>query len=169
MSSINGFGTLYYGWRHAADGTSTATKWIAVSWVPVIPCYRERLRVLTDYNKNNIQSELGGLIVSQIDTYEKLEKLPLSAKEVGITLIKTYLGLPLAWIAPIFLGLLVAVLAKRLGISDNPIGFMLAGSGLGLLNFLIQSVRAIRKARGWQPNVINSNSTFDLDATRPSI
>ena len=32
MSTLNGFGTLFYGWRHQADGTATATRWLNFLW-----------------------------------------------------------------------------------------------------------------------------------------
>jgi hypothetical protein len=110
--------------------------------------------VLTDFTKNNIRSELGGLIVGQVDTYQFLERIPLSAKEVITTLAKTYIGLPLSWFVPMILAAGAAMAFKRLDIIDDPIPFLITGSAIGLLNFLVQSVRAIRRARGWQPNVV---------------
>ena len=49
FGNIQGFGFLPYGWRHAADGTATATKWLVALWLPLIPLRRERVRVLTDF------------------------------------------------------------------------------------------------------------------------
>lgn len=31
MSTLDGFATLIYGWRHRPDGKSTATRWLAAS------------------------------------------------------------------------------------------------------------------------------------------
>ena len=158
MSTLNGFGTLYFGWRHAADGTSTATKWFAVSWVPVVPLYRQRLRVLTNFsNPEPLKSELGGLVVSQQDRYEIVEPLPLSAKEVATTLAKTYLGLPAILFGPLVVAALLMKSIQALGYDATPgstaftvfIGLVFASIG----NLLLQSVRAIRRARGWQPRV----------------
>jgi hypothetical protein len=48
MSTINGIGTLRYDWDHHSDGTSSATLWFVVGFVPVIPLRRERLYVASD-------------------------------------------------------------------------------------------------------------------------
>lgn len=159
MSTLNGFGTLYYGWRHSQDGTATATKWFAISWVPVIPLYREHLRVLTDFKKDhkNIKAELGGLVVGHVDRYQILKRLPLLVREVAITLAKTYLGLPALLVGlAIFLVLVMKVLQAS-GVEVKPgttaFSFYIGGFALMLVNFLWQAVRSIRKARGWQPNL----------------
>ncbi len=158
MSTINGFGTLYYGWQHFADGTSTATKWLALSWVPVVPLYKEKLRVLSNFEsgKGELKSELGGLVVSQLDHYEVIEKLPISAKEVLLTFAKTYIGLPVLLFGPIFIGaLLFLFIPLKLGVPVKPgdFIFLLFGASIfiSMINFLFQCVRLIRRARGWQP------------------
>ena len=46
MSTVNGFGTLYYGWKARPDGTAEATRWIVAALFPVIPLCRHRIRVL---------------------------------------------------------------------------------------------------------------------------
>jgi len=46
MSTVNGFGTLYYGWRARPDGTAEATRWFVAAFFPVIPLYQHRIRVL---------------------------------------------------------------------------------------------------------------------------
>lgn len=159
MSTLNGFGTLYYGWRHAADGTATATKWFALSWVPVIPLQRQRLRVLTEFTgaARNIKSELGGLIVSQVDRYQILEQLPLSFKEVVVTFIKTYMGLPALLLGPAFVLVLLMKALQYVGFDvkpgSNAFNIFAGGFFLVLIHFFWQAVRAIRKARGWQPNL----------------
>lgn len=163
MSTLNGFGTLYYGWRHAQDGTATATKWFAISWVPLIPLYREHLRVLTDFNNDhkNVKAELGGLVVGTVDKYDVLERLPLSLQEVAITLAKTYIGLPLLLIGPAILLVMIMKTLKAAGIDVKPgttaFQIYIGGFLLALLNFLWQSVRSIRKARGWQPSVSSNH------------
>ena len=158
MSSKDGFGTSYYGWRHLADGTATATKWVTVSWLPVIPLHRQRLRVLTNFANPELKLRAGRLTVAkfdQVDRYQFLEKLPLSAKEIGTTLCKTYLGLPAIFLLPM-LGLVAIFLAlQRFGVEVRPetpaFQLFVVGFLLNLLHFLWQVVRAIRRARGWQP------------------
>ena len=158
MSTLNGFGTLYYGWHHSADGTATATKLFALSWVPIFPIRRERLRVLTDFKSGqNVKAELGGLAVSQSDKYEILEQLPLSAKEIGITFAKTYLGFPLLLLVPMALLFLLMFVAHQFGAKVEPgttvFGIYMGGIFVAFANLLYQCVRAIRRARGWQPRV----------------
>jgi len=159
MSTLNGFGTLYYGWRHASDGTATATKWFAISWLPVIPIERHHLRVLTDFSnqKQSIKSELGGFVVSQTDHYQILEKTPISAKEVGVTYAKAYVGLPSMLFGPMLAVILLMGAIKAFGIEVRPetpaFNVFLVGVFLAFANFLYQSVKAIRRARGWQPKI----------------
>ena len=157
MSTINGFGTMYYGWRHDADGTATATQWACAFWLPLIPLRRQRLRIASNLERPALRAHLGGLAVSQTDVYELLETTPLQPLELASTACKTYLGLPALLIGPILLAGLVLLAARRLGLDATPgsPAFMAyVGLGfLGLLNFLLQAVRAIRRARGWQPRV----------------
>jgi hypothetical protein len=48
MSTINGIGTLRYDWDHHSDGTSSATLWFVIGFLPVIPLRRERLYVASE-------------------------------------------------------------------------------------------------------------------------
>jgi len=156
LNSIDGFGTTYYGWRHFADGTATATKWLSVSWVPIFPLHRQRLRVRTDFQDPELKAEAGGLYVTQVDHFEFIEKLPLSAKEVAITLSKTYLGFPALFVLPmlVLVGLLIGLHYLGVGISPGtPVFTAFVGTTfLVLMHFFWRVVLAIRHARGWQPS-----------------
>jgi len=158
MSTLNGFGALYYGWRHASDGTATATKWLAASWLPIVPLQRQHLRVLTDFdNPQRLKAELGGLVVSQTDHYQVIANTPLSTGEIALTLAKTYLGLPALLFAPMCIVVLLMKLLQHMGVDVRPgttaFNIFIGASFATLLNFLYQAVRAIRKARGWQPKI----------------
>jgi hypothetical protein len=160
MSTINGFGTLYCGWRHFDDGTATATKWVALSWVPIFTLYKERLKVLSNFSSGHaeLRSELGGLVVSQVDRYEIIERLPISGREVLLTYAKTYLGLPILLFGSILLGFILFLLVPlKLGVEvkpgDSTFSLFIGSVFLSLINILIQSIRCIRRARGWQPRV----------------
>lgn len=157
MSSINGFGPLYYGWRHAADGTATATQWACAFWVPLLPLRRQRLRIASNLAQPTLRSHLGGLVVSQTDTYELLDTTPLQLPEIAATLTRTYLGLPALLIGPVLLAGVALLAARQLGLDTtpgSPAFTVYVGLGfVGILNFLYQAVRAIRRARGWQPRV----------------
>lgn len=154
MSTYGGFGSLYYGWRHRPDGTSTATKWLAVFYIPVVPLRRDHVKVLTDFENDRIgvQSLAGGLLgtaLTQTDYFQVLERLPLSFSEVGLTYAKTFLGLPLLMAFPYGVFLLVA---KLIGpdLFDSDIGKQVAMgiSFVCLANFLWWPIWAIRKSRG---------------------
>lgn len=159
MSNVSGFGTLYYGWKHSADGTGTATKWITILWLPVIPLFREKLRVLTNFKEDskNIRAELGGLVLSQQDKYERIGRLPLSINEILVTYLKAYIGLPIILIGPLVLLFAFLGLLHHFGVSiepnSTPFYIFMVGYFIAFINFLWQCVRAIRRARGWQPNI----------------
>jgi hypothetical protein len=123
FGNIQGFGFLYYGWRHAPDGTATATRWIVALWLPLIPLRRQRVRVLTDFRAelarpSTLQPLPMGYMATQHDYIQMLEKLPLSGKEIALTLTRAYLLLPLTLLCP-------------------PV-------------FIWQVILALRRARGWQ-------------------
>ena len=108
MSTHNGIGTMFYGWKHAANGESTATQWATIFYVPVLALGRYRLRVLTDFEREKFVSSgaealaaLGGNIV-RTDNLEILERLPFDVKEMASTYLKTYLVLPLLMSWPFF-------------------------------------------------------------------
>lgn len=155
MSNYHGCGVIRYGWRHAPDGTATATNWISVLWLPVIPIYRERLRVLTNFenDQENTEAVFGGIILEQVDRNQVLERQPLNSKGVGITLLKVYIGLPAYLVVP---NLIIALLFKTLfyhkGMNLKPGSpaymALMVPAVLIFLNFIWQIVRAIRRSRG---------------------
>ncbi len=158
MRSINGFGTVYYGWRHAADGTATATRWVALSWLPVWPLGRDHLRVLTDFRQPPpLTRSWGGLAVGQVTEYFLLARTPLVASEVLRTLAAAYLGLPLLVVGPLALLVILGKVLPHLGIPVRPgtpaLTGLTLGVGLTILHALYQVLRVIRRAKGWQPEV----------------
>jgi hypothetical protein len=122
FGTFQGFGTLYYGWRHRADRTATATKWVVAFWLPLLPLRRQRIRVLTDFSRDLGQPVLIQYMTQRVATQENyfqiVEELPLSFMEIAVTLAKTYLVLPLLLACP-------------------PV-------------FIWQVIIALRRARGWE-------------------
>lgn len=113
MVSINGIGTGYRGWRHAEDGTATATLWITVVFLPVLPLRRYRLRSRTDFDAERfprnplvVAAALGGGL-QWSDPVEIQERLPLAWKEIGGTYLWCYLLIPLLCLWPVLVGRLV--------------------------------------------------------------
>jgi hypothetical protein len=58
MATVNGIGTMRYDWSRRADGTSEATLWLVVFFLPIVPLRRERLRVV------GTQLERAGIVTS---------------------------------------------------------------------------------------------------------
>jgi len=103
MSTLNGFGTLFYGWKHFPEQASTATKWLAAFYIPVVPLGRYQLRVHTSFGNDRTQVRATpiGLVASQHKYFEILGKTPLSWHEVLLTYASAFIGLPLLMFAPI--------------------------------------------------------------------
>lgn len=101
MFTIAGFGTMYYGWQHYKDGVSTATKWLVVSWIPLIPLSRYCLKVHTDFKDRRFLAHVGPspffpFAISFVDEYQVLERIPLCVREIIRTYFRTFvLGPPL--------------------------------------------------------------------------
>jgi hypothetical protein len=95
MSTINGLGTLYYGWSHHSDETSHATKWFVVAFFPIIPIRRDHLRVLdppADAPRRAWQSH-----------FELISRDSLSLGNVLKTYFKAYIIVPIVLLAPVLL------------------------------------------------------------------
>ena len=162
MATINGTGTLYWGWRHSADGTAIATRWFAILWMPIIPLYRQRVRVLTNFETGQ-PTHPAGLGVVELTDYEDLGRLPLSFSEVAVTMAKTYLGLPLILLGPLAVtGLFMLLVAKvsqvltgDRNVGNETIPMIFTGIAmLAIFNFIWQCLLAIRAGKGWHPDAL---------------
>jgi hypothetical protein len=89
--------------------------------------------------------------------------LPLSLAEVGVTMVKTYLGLPLILLGPLAVVALLLVLVamgSEVLTGDPNVGkqtFPMIASGLAMLaifNFIWQCLLAIRAGKGWHPDAL---------------
>jgi hypothetical protein len=105
VSTFNGFGTMYYGWRRAADGASTATKWATALFFPLLPLRRRRLRPLGKEGKAPAGAAVDAVTMGAATgyshalwtaRYEVLEETPRRALEVLGTYARAYVALPLA-------------------------------------------------------------------------
>jgi hypothetical protein len=153
MSTFNGFGTLYYGWRHHADGTATATKWLSAFYIPLVPLQRNTLKVSTNFDNDPIHVKaIGGgafgFVASQANQFSVVGTSHLDVAEVAVTLLKTYVLLPFLMIWP--LALTIAV-SKAFGpFPDSQIGSVIgmAASALTLFSVFAWPIWAIRRSRG---------------------
>jgi len=98
--TINGIGTMYYGWKAHPDGSATATWWIVVVFLPLIPLRRERLRIYSP-GADNIALPATGQTAWQI-----VERLPLDWTSILLTYFKGFIIVPAILIGPIVLAVL---------------------------------------------------------------
>lgn len=101
MSSVNGIGVRYFGWKHLSDGTAEATQWFTVLYMPVAPIARHHLRVLTDPREESFFSFRHGLAV--VTEYEVLDRIPIDWGNALRTYCSAYLLLPILLAAPMVL------------------------------------------------------------------
>lgn len=101
MSTFQGFGTDYRGWsdKHP-DGSNTATLWVVVLAMPVVP--RSRDTVL-------VRSRVARGTTSLTTTYSILKREPARVTEVLRTYFMWWLAMPL----PIYLAFVVAFSAPQ--------------------------------------------------------
>jgi hypothetical protein len=128
MSTVNGIGTMFYGWRFVNEDTAFATEWFTVLYLPLIPLKRCKVNVPERRKPETIASwrSLVGIVTwspSFSDRYVVVECTPLSIREVATTYLKAFLLLPSAIVAPLFL-----MLASRphLDIEHNDTHFYLS-------------------------------------------
>jgi hypothetical protein len=158
MSTLNGFGTMFYGWRHAEGTASTATKWLSVFYIPVVPLGRYELKVKTDFANEGTRLEATpvGLMASQSNHFEILRKTNFRWSEVLQTYANTFVGLPLLMCAPLLLLWLLSHLISfphYKSTQDTPLLLnvvLMAVVALQLVSLLCWPIWAIRKLRGMQ-------------------
>jgi len=161
MSTYSGFGTAFYGWQHFADGTSTATRWVCLFYIPVLPLRRARMRVLTNFASEGFfpkKSAAAGAklplikvgVVAVEDRYQVLEELPLAGAEILLTYMRTFVLMPLAMLWPFAVVVVFGQMAKERNWLDQMWAiwvFVLLGIG-ALGNVLAVAIWAIRQSRG---------------------
>lgn len=156
MSTVNGIGTGFRSWVHHADGSSTATLWFLVVFLPVLPLRRYRLRTLTDFEHEPFvpaPAETGWLTggISWTDPVEILARLPLSWSEIGWTYWRAYGLVPFLCLWPIALarGGTWAYRAWRDDpLAHPPLSWVIAGMALTLVNGFAVLITAARRMRG---------------------
>jgi hypothetical protein len=158
MSTFNGSGTMYYGWRHLPDGTAVASKWFAIVWLPVLPLKRHHLRVLTDFQTKEpfVRTADRGLLAGvpeEVTQYELLSVGPVKLSEVVSTYSWTYIigAVLVAWPALLFWAF-IRVLDVHPSWREAD-ATMYGGLLLGLLlivNPITVALIAVRRARGFQ-------------------
>lgn len=118
MGTINGMGTMYYGWCHNEDGTAEATKWFVFIFLPIIPLKTHKLQLLhnPDDEKTVSPTQVLGAILPHkeiSDSYTILEVLPLNWNSVIKTYAKAFIGMPLLLGVPLAIIILIFKLIKN--------------------------------------------------------
>jgi hypothetical protein len=70
--SINAVRTIYYGWKHYDDGTSTCRKWFMILWFPIFPFKKYKVissNILPSGFMDGIKLRIG--IGGSIDVFEE--------------------------------------------------------------------------------------------------
>jgi hypothetical protein len=158
MATLNGFGNMFYGWKHQPGEDSSATKWLTIFYIPIVPLGRYRLKVLTDFNheKTRIRATPVGMLASQENRFDILERTSLNWGEILRTYVSTFVGLPILMLGPflVFLGLSKLLsLVIHVPKGELPLwlnGILMIGSAISLINLLWWPIWAIRRSRGMQ-------------------
>ena len=154
MSSVNGIGTGWRGWRHGEHDVSTATLWFTFVYLPIVPLRRSLVRNLTDFEAERIRTlpqavGAAALLASPVVTYEEhvevLERTPLEWREVVATYLRAYVLLPLLILWPIVLGRLVLEWVPDRNAIPAPLAVGVIA--FGLLNMIVVLLIAVRRMR----------------------
>jgi hypothetical protein len=165
MATINGIGTMYYGWRHSENQPSTATKWFTLFYLPILPLGRYALEVLTDFSSENLvstSSASSGGVATQYDYIKTISKTPLAWKEIARTYINAYILLPLlvTWPIPLIFVILPWLFSSFPELkSKSWIEMCIVIPSIVLLisNAILIPVYFLRKARGFKGGFIHQN------------
>jgi hypothetical protein len=101
MSTINGFGSQFYGWKRLDDGTAEATTWIVAAFFPIIPLRRSRLEILTQPGVG-VRYRLFGGGSFRLETRE-IDRLPLDWSINLKTYFKGFVIVPVLLMLPLIL------------------------------------------------------------------
>lgn len=85
MFSVPGFGTGFRGWRHGAQGFSTATQWVTVAYLPLVPVQRCVVRRPAGDGRG----------------VEVMSGTPLAWREIASTWMWSWVGLPVLCLWPV--------------------------------------------------------------------
>ncbi len=110
LSTINGVGTLNYGWQACEDGTAIGTTWIVIGFFPLVPIRRQRVRILPPPGAkvSDLFMPVGFRAQMQI-----VETLPFDYRAILRTYLKAFVLVPIllaltllvlrivTWIAPL--------------------------------------------------------------------
>ena len=158
MGTINGCGTMFYGWDHENE-YSTANKWVTLFYFPVIPFARFRLKPLTDFEKEKFFSSPGDFAAaivgygSRTDLFQVKETLPLDGRSILITYVRAYLLLPLLMAWPVLLVIAVRNILAVHPEWENTVWFspvLITFVGIIIFNSIAVPMWAIQRARGYR-------------------
>jgi len=162
MSTVNGWGTMFYGWRHAQGMASTATRWFTAFYLPVVPLSRYSLTATTDFDRERLTASPSEVVLAMVgyasrtETFAMDAKLPLNPSEILVTYLKAYVTLPLLMAWP---WLLAALGRQMFGVHpewEDTAWFMpaiIVFVGVALINAIVVPMWAIQRARGYRGGI----------------
>ena len=146
MSTVNGTGTMFYGWQppRRADRTRYATQWFVLFYLPIVPLARYKVRILSDRAKE-------GFFGGATDHYELLERTELDWSEILMTWWALVRGL-LTVFVPFFVFLRVSDYQnaqRETGQPHNSVLGLIAAASLifSLVAAIVVPMRALRRSR----------------------
>ncbi len=156
MAAIYGTGTLFYGWKSSRGRIATATRWLSVFYLPVLPLGRYRVRLPMPPKKGFLyglrellklgRGPLSVLAWAPVQTECRvIGREPFRFEEAVLTYVKTYLLLPLALAGPVY----AIGLGGNLLDQSSELGFWAAIAGLLALAayYLILIASLLNRAR----------------------
>lgn len=101
--NFNGFGTKYFSYSNRQpDNSVYATKWITVAFLPIIPLYRERIKIISEKEKFTIPF----FISSSRTQFQKMERIKINKRLNVLNLLFYYLIFLGGIISPLILVLI---------------------------------------------------------------
>ena len=158
MSTVNGCGTLFYGWRGLSTNKPAATKWLVLFYLPLFPLARYRLTPTTDFAREKFAksaAEIAAALVgygSRTDAYTIHAKEPIAFLEVLSTYVKAYVALPFLIVWPLLALYLLRLLFGVHPEWENQAWFTPALTVFALItvvNAVVVPMWAIQSARGY--------------------
>ncbi|HEX2204571.1 MAG TPA: zinc ribbon domain-containing protein [Longimicrobium sp.] len=119
-TTVNGSGTMLLDYRPAGDGTYTATRWVTLAYLPLVPLSRTRVRPV----------ERTAEIMGQRYLYDVVGKEPLDPASI----LRTYLFTLLAVVPVIFAFVKMEEVTRAVG--DGP-GFLFTAATIVWFVFMM--------------------------------
>lgn len=153
MSTLNGFGTQYYGWRRPSgdeQDVAEATLWVVAAFLPIVPLRRVRLRVVPTVASRPSFFTVGwqGFTVHT----QELERLPFDVASTLKTYACGYLLTPVLLLLPILVLALAGLVYEKVGgpgsVRRMPRGIQVAFGIAGVAYWVVLLAKILDRSAG---------------------